>query len=636
MAGGGVGGSQALAAMLGTSDGRLIGQAFYELPRPLRQADGRQRISVKVAPAPYRATDEVEFFGGQAWLGAAYVHAGTGAAQEIAGVEFYFLKTEPGAIGSEHFRIQVIRQTPTSFIHEVVAQLGSFVAGGGYYEVSWETDAAWSHYTIGVVTPDGERRTVDIAATGGGVIERIWLDGSLPMVSETGTVVVGDPARFDDLVIPDVPPRFTIAPRSQTVLTGWTTTFEALADGTPPLVYQWFHEGQALPGETGSSLTLTDLGVENGGAYHVTVTGPKESLASEPVSLAVIEPPLREPRFVVAWGENGAGQTDIPPGLSAAVAIGTGDTHSLAVTLDGEVVAWGDSSFEQTGVPPDLGPALVVDGGAYHSLALGRDGSLRGWGYNGAGQAQAPEGLSNVIAIAAASTHSIAVRSDHTLAAWVPGTEPPEPLEEVVQVAAGVYHFVALHRDGRVTAWGSIAYDEDHTSPPGLADVVAVACGSAHALALTAEGRVVAWGDNSQGQSEVPPDLPEIQAIAAGTSHSLALTRDGRVIAWGSQSSVPPWLKGVTAIAAGADHNLALMREPIAPPPPPTLDLTPVSPGVVQIEIHGAPGWTCVLEVSPDLSQWSPLDTFVLGTVPAVYTDEAGDPGPRYYRGVIP
>lgn len=247
VAGGGVSGSQALAVMLGAVDGRSIGQAFYELPRPFRQADGRQRISVKVAPAPYRVTEEVELFGGQAWLGGAYIHAGARAAQELAGVEFYFLKTEPGAVESGQFRIQVIRQTPTSFIHEVVAELGSFVAGGGYYEVSWETDPAWSRYTIGVVTPDGERRLVDIAPFEGGVIERIWLDGSLPMAKADGTVVVGDPARFDDLVLPEVPPRFTTTLRSQTVLTGWSTTFEALADGSPPLAYQWYHDGQALP-----------------------------------------------------------------------------------------------------------------------------------------------------------------------------------------------------------------------------------------------------------------------------------------------------------------------------------------------------------------------------------------------------
>jgi len=634
LASGGMGGSQGLEVMLGNQDGRLVGQAFYELPRPVRQADGSVRFSVMVAPAPYHVTEWTELFGGQAWLGAAYLHAGARAAQELAGVEFYFLKSEPGSVALEHFRIRVIRQTPTSFIHEVVAELGSFVAGGGFYEVSWEMDAAWSRYTIGVVTPEGEQRRADIAPLDSGIVERIWLDGSLPMVSETGTVVVGDPARFDDLMLPDVPPRFVAAPRSQTVLTGWSTTLDAEADGTPPLAYQWFHEGQPLPDATAASLSLS-VGANDAGTYHVSVTGPKATVTSDPVQLTVLDPPQLEPRYVVAWGDNGSGQTDVPSDLGQAVAIGAGDAHSLAVTADGTVVAWGDATFGQTAVPPDLAAVLVAGGGSYHSLALGRDGRLVGWGNNSAGEAEAPAGLGNVLAMAVASTHSMAVRSDHTLAAWVPGTEPPTPLENVVQVASGVYHFLALHRDGRVTAWGSIACDETHTSPPDLENVVAVACGSAHALALTADGRVVAWGDNSAGQSDVPPDLPEIQAIAAGVSHSLALTRDGQVIAWGSQTTVPPWLEGVTAIAAGANHNLALMREPVAPPAAPRLTLMTSEAGF-QIEIAGEPGTSCILEVSPDLSQWTPIDTFLLADMPIVYLDGAGDPGPRFYRAVVP
>jgi len=636
VSGAGVGGSQALAVKLGFVDGRSLGQAFYELPRPLRRADGQQRIAVKMAPASYRGTAEVEAFGGQAWLGGAYVHAGARAAQELAGVEFYFLKTEPGAIEARHFRIQVVRQTPTSFIHEVVAELGSFVAGGGYYEVSWETDATWSRYTIGVVTPDGEQRTVDINAPEGGVIERIYLDGSTPMVSESGTVLVDEPARFDDLALPIVPPRLSTTPRSQTVLTGWSTTFEAVADGTPPLAYQWHHDGQPLPGDQGPALHLADVGAERAGAYHVTVTGPQDAVASEPVQLTVIEPPALDPRYIVAWGENPSGQTDIPPGLTGVVAVGAGEAHSLAVTADGRVLAWGENTFGQTDVPPDLGPVLTVAGGAFHSLALGRDGVLRGWGNNSAGQAAAPEGVTNLIAVATASAHTLAVRSDHTLAAWIPGTEPTTPLEDVVQIAAGVYHFLALHRDGRVTAWGAIAYDETHTSPPDLGNVVAIACGSAHALALTAEGHVVAWGDNSQGQSTVPSDLPPIQAIAAGQSHSLALTRDGRVVAWGSQNTVPPWLKDVTAIAAGANHNLALMSAPVAPPLPPRLRMLAGPGGEMQVQVEGEPGWSCVLEASSDLNQWTPLETLVLQETPVLYTEASGDPGPRFYRAVIP
>ena len=44
---------------------------------------------------------------------------------------------------------------------------------------------------------------------------------------------------------------------------------------------------------------------------------------------------------VVAWGDNGQGQTDVPGGLSHVVAIAGGWSHSLALTTEGRLVAWG-------------------------------------------------------------------------------------------------------------------------------------------------------------------------------------------------------------------------------------------------------------------------------------------------------
>src|SRR5437016_1051343 len=55
---------------------------------------------------------------------------------------------------------------------------------------------------------------------------------------------------------------------------------------------------------------------------------------------------------VYSWGDNSAGQSQVPPGLTNAQAVAGGYRHSLALRPDGTVVAWGFNNFGQTNVPP--------------------------------------------------------------------------------------------------------------------------------------------------------------------------------------------------------------------------------------------------------------------------------------------
>ena len=64
----------------------------------------------------------------------------------------------------------------------------------------------------------------------------------------------------------------------------------------------------------------------------------------------------------------------MPAGLSNVVAIGAGESHSLALKRDGTLLAWGDNSFGQTNVPTGLSNVLAIAAGpgANHSMALKR------------------------------------------------------------------------------------------------------------------------------------------------------------------------------------------------------------------------------------------------------------------------
>ena len=45
------------------------------------------------------------------------------------------------------------------------------------------------------------------------------------------------------------------------------TTLNCSSSGGPDNMYEWFHEGSILPGETNPTLTLTDVMVSNEGSY---------------------------------------------------------------------------------------------------------------------------------------------------------------------------------------------------------------------------------------------------------------------------------------------------------------------------------------------------------------------------------
>src|SRR6185312_15398947 len=91
------------------------------------------------------------------------------------------------------------------------------------------------------------------------------------------------------------------------------------------------------------------------------------------------------------------------------VAIAGGNYHSLALRGDGTVVAWGDDSAGQTNVPPGLSNVVAVAAGGFHSMALKEDGTVVAWGDDTAGQSSVPVGLSNVVAISSGYFHSLAL-----------------------------------------------------------------------------------------------------------------------------------------------------------------------------------------------------------------------------------
>jgi hypothetical protein len=141
-----------------------------------------------------------------------------------------------------------------------------------------------------------------------------------------------------------VPPAITTPPQSLTVTQGQSASFSVVASGTAPLSYQWSLNGMALPGATGSTLTLNRVQTTDAGSYTVVVTNIAGPVTSAAATLTVTNPAIA---LVVSstGGMAPAGftfQFSVPVGLTYAILASTNlqdwTPISTNVALVGNVV----------------------------------------------------------------------------------------------------------------------------------------------------------------------------------------------------------------------------------------------------------------------------------------------------------
>lgn len=173
-------------------------------------------------------------------------------------------------------------------------------------------------------------------------------------------------AAAQNLAQPASLPTITSQPTSLTVAAGSTATFTVIANGEPPLSYQWAKGGAAIASAKSATLTLTSVTANDAGSYAVTVSNLAGSVTSD-VAALVVTPGLGGPPTI----------SQQP--TSQSVSIGAPVTLSVVATGQGPLTyGWyKESRLISIGNAPSftLSAASLNDAGLYHVVITDVGGS---------------------------------------------------------------------------------------------------------------------------------------------------------------------------------------------------------------------------------------------------------------------
>jgi len=419
-------------------------------------------------------------------------------------------------------------------------------------------------------------------------------------------------------------PKIVQQPQSITLPAGSTATFEVEVTGTPPFTFQWFFEGNPIEGATNATLTISNIQIEQAGAYTVKVSNQVGSTMSAPAILRVFSSPpviVEQPKsFTVSassnvcltvratgtepmqyqWFFNGnpiIGQTSPELVLTNVQAEHAGEYYVVVSNSVGQAIS---ETVTFTVLPcapyfvvqPEGCTVPVGSTVSFYALAKGSEPITYQWIHNGTilVGATSPSLVLGNVQLTDAGDYALVASN---IAGVTTSTVARLTVYKEATILSGLTHQVAVVGNTvrlSVEAEGTepLTYEWWMNGKPlGVTNSVLVltniqpsqtgyyevvvknpygeARSRCRVSVLGKPGRVVAWGDNSGDQCTVPENLYDVVAVDGGQFHTIALRRDGQVVVWGDnflgQKDVPSTSLPIVAIAAGGYHNLAITAD---------------------------------------------------------------------------
>ncbi len=146
--------------------------------------------------------------------------------------------------------------------------------------VSWQTNGALLTCGLGTVAGTTTVSLIMVPLTANVFTNnlRIRTDQFTQDLQSNVTITVGCSGTLCAIM----PPVITSQPTNKTVPVGGSASFQVVAEGTPPLGYQWFFKGtNMLDGATNASLYLSSITADQFGSYSVVVTNLAGTMPSQ-------------------------------------------------------------------------------------------------------------------------------------------------------------------------------------------------------------------------------------------------------------------------------------------------------------------------------------------------------------------
>ncbi|OWM76355.1 ultraviolet-B receptor UVR8 isoform X2 [Punica granatum] len=349
----------------------------------------------------------------------------------------------------------------------------------------------------------------------------------------------------------EVAPAPQVPPRRVLLISAGASHSVALLSGNAICSWGRGEDGQLGHGDAEDRLFPTQLNALDGHEVVSVICGADHTIAYSESRLEV---------YSWGWGDFGrlghGNSSDLftPQPVKALHGlrikqIACGDSHCLAVTMEGEVQSWGRNQNGQLGLghtEDSLMPQKIqafrglsvkmVAAGAEHTAAITDDGELYGWGWGRYGNL----GLGD--------------RNDRSIPEKVSSVHG----EEMVLVACGWRHTISVSASGGLYTYGWSKYGqlgqgdfEDHLIPHKLealrdSFISQVSGGWRHTMALTSDGKLYGWGWNKFGQVGTGdnadycapmhiklPNDQKVVYVSCGWRHTLAVTDRHNLFSWG-------------------------------------------------------------------------------------------------------
>ena len=255
---------------------------------------------------------------------------------------------------------------------------------------------------------------------------------------------------------------------------------------------------------------------------------------------------IRDNGETVCWGENDAGQTDVPEAVRTdrnVIQVSAGARHTCAILSDRQVRCWGEVVVDYP-QPSDVVFDQIASGDGM-TCGITMDGGLACWGDKGT--SYYGEALVQI------ESPGFGLRTDGTIARFDFAINAflSIPTEGYFKQVSVYWSTVcAIRTNDTLTC----LYDgEPMPNTPKTAGFKQVTAGDGVACAIDGSSAVTCWGE-----TEIAPPEGKFVQIDLGDDRGCGIRADGTVVCFGSDSMTQKTPGGYRQVTVGVDHVCAI------------------------------------------------------------------------------